>query len=154
MEFGSLNKERTVSFNIGHQVGRPLFGARYCGSTEKCLVSWGVDGSLCLWDSYSQGNINSPMAVLKHDSEYPIYAVEVSKACIAVGGGSEGGFMGVPLFLYSYSHDNPEKSKLENSEDIKMTANTFDASSNKEQRDGNVLPSSNEQSKDVTTVKP
>jgi WD40 repeat protein len=87
----------------GHQAGRPLFGSRYCGAKEDLIISWSVDGSLCLWDAFSQGNINSPIAVLKQDDEYPIYAVEISKDCIAVGGGSEGGFVGIPLYLYSLS---------------------------------------------------
>jgi hypothetical protein len=39
---------------------------------------------------------------LKDDPEYPIYAVEVAKDCIAVGGGNEGGFVGIPLFLFTY----------------------------------------------------
>mmetsp|Transcript_17376 Transcript_17376/g.26349 ORF Transcript_17376/g.26349 Transcript_17376/m.26349 type:complete len:493 (-) Transcript_17376:299-1777(-) len=89
----------------GHEYGRPLFGAKYCGPKERCLVSWGIDGSLCLWASYLQGNIVSPISVLRHDSQYPIYAVEVSKSCVALGGGNGEGYLGVPLYLYSYSHD-------------------------------------------------
>ena len=71
-------------------------------------MSWGVDGSLCLWDSYSQGNINSPIAVLRNQDDYPVYAVATATVkkktsvdiAIAVGGGSDGGFIGIPLFLY------------------------------------------------------
>jgi WD40 repeat protein len=85
----------------GHQMGRPLFGCRYCGTNEDLLISWGVDGSLCLWDSWGHGNVQSPISVLRSDGEYPIYAVEITNDCIGVGGGSEGGFMGVPVFLYN-----------------------------------------------------
>lgn len=91
----------------GHQIGRPLFGSRYCG--DDLLVSWSIDGSLCVWDSHSQGNVQSPMAILRQDDNYPIYAVEVYKnRCIAVGGGSEGGFIGIPLYLYSYKPSQTE----------------------------------------------
>lgn len=89
-------------FFVGHEPGRPLFGSRFCGERENLLVSWGVDGRLCLWDSYLLGNVNSPLAILKYDSEYPIYAVELSQNYVAIGGGSEGGFVGVPLYLYSF----------------------------------------------------
>jgi hypothetical protein len=99
----------------GHELGRPLFGSRFCGEREDLLISWGVDGRLCLWDSYLLGNVNAPIAVLKHDSEYPIYAVELSKNCVAVGGGSEGGFIGVPLHLYSFL-----SSKSEGEEQIRI----------------------------------
>ena len=88
-------------FCSGHQMGRPLFGCRYCGTNEDLLISWGVDGSLCLWDSWGHGNVHSPISVLRSDGEYPIYAVEITNDCIGVGGGSEGGFVGVPVFLYN-----------------------------------------------------
>ena len=109
-------------------------------------MSWGVDGSLCLWDSYSQGNINAPLAVLKHDSDYPIYAVEVSKSCVAVGGGSEGGFLGIPLFLYSYSNDNPAKRKMETPKGITTVEKSVD-SNYKEQLHSNISPPQDLQSK-------
>jgi WD40 repeat protein len=32
----------------GHERGRPLFGVQYCGTDENLLLSWGVDGRLCL----------------------------------------------------------------------------------------------------------
>jgi WD40 repeat protein len=91
----------TAIMEGGHQPGRPLFGSRYCGEDENLIVSWSVDGSLCLWDAYSNGNVHAPIAVLKSDSEYPLYAVEISKDTIAVGGGTDGGFIGVPFYLYS-----------------------------------------------------
>eukprot|EP00980_Cylindrotheca_fusiformis_P013564 scaffold3467_cov118-Cylindrotheca_fusiformis.AAC.1 len=109
----------TAIMEGGHSVGRPLFGCRYCGgggndenendANENLLVSWSVDGSLCLWDSHSQGNVQAPMAILKQqDDNYPIYAVEVYKnSCMIVaGGGSEGGFIGIPVYLYSYNNNN------------------------------------------------
>jgi hypothetical protein len=67
---------------------------------------------------------------LKQDGEYPIYAVELSNDCIAVGGGSEGGFVGIPLYLYSLSsmkrgdvvkdvsqEDDPKEDKAEKTGD-------------------------------------
>lgn len=94
----------TAIMEGGHQLGRPLFGSRYCGKDENLIVSWSIDGSLCLWDSHSSGNVHAPIAVLKSDSEYPLYAVETSKDTIAVGGGSDGGFIGVPLYLYTVGY--------------------------------------------------
>ena len=98
----------------GHEAMRPVFGARFVGDdvggenkdsddddqSEKLLASWGVDGRLCLWDSYALGNIYSPIAMLKNDPEYPIYAVDVSGRHVAVGGGSDGGFIGTPVYLF------------------------------------------------------
>ena len=87
----------------GHQPGRPLFGSRFCGKGEKLVVSWSVDGSLCLWDSHSQGNVHAPIAVLRSDAKYPIYAVELSKDTIAIcGGEGEGGFIGMPVYLCTF----------------------------------------------------
>jgi len=112
---GSVTPACMAVLEGGHQVGRPLFGAQYCGGKEEeLLVSWGIDGRLCLWDSRSQGNIGAPLNTLvaKND-DYPIYAIdmfhggnnndnnnnkEVSR--MAVGGGREGGFLGIPLYLY------------------------------------------------------
>jgi WD40 repeat protein len=136
----------------GHQVGRPLFGSRYCG--DDLLVSWSVDGSLCLWDSHSQGNVQSPMAILRQDENYPIYAVEVYKdSCIAVGGGSEGGFIGVPLYMYAYksSPTVAKQSSLDGkveATDQKLTAsaiaNDENATKQSEKTDKTSLPPSNQ----------
>ena len=91
----------------GHQPGRPLFGSRFCGEGEKLVLSWSVDGSLCLWDSHAQGNVHSPIAVLRSDVKYPIYAVEVSKDTIAVcGGEGEGGFIGIPVYLTTFGEND------------------------------------------------
>ena len=107
----------TAILEGGHDVGRPLFGTRYWGSSshqeEDLLLSWGVDGRLCLWDAKSQGEISEPLAVLVEKTDYPIYATEVcpSKGVIAVGGGgNEGGFVGIPVYLY----DVPETDTREN----------------------------------------
>lgn len=80
------------------------------------LLSWGVDGKLCLWDSYSEGQIGAPICVLISNDKYPIYAVDVfecdpshnktagsdRKSTIGVSGGNEGGFIGVPVSLYNF----------------------------------------------------
>ena len=116
----------SIFLSKGHQPGRPLFGCAYCGrkssnsgdslEQENLLVSWGVDGRLCLWDSYSQGNVGSPIGVLRDQGDYPVYAVAigtkgssstVTETYIAVGGGSEGGFIGVPLYLYKVEERAP-----------------------------------------------
>ena len=107
-------------FCAGHQVGRPLFGVRYCGSpNEELLLSWGVDGVLCLWDSNATG-YGVPLAMLISKPDYPIYSVDVLKttfstspretspseattkdiARIAVAGGRDSGFLGMPFYLY------------------------------------------------------
>jgi WD40 repeat protein len=101
----------------GHIPGRPLYGAAYCGAD--LLLSWGADGRLCLWDSWSEGKINAPLSTLVARSDYPIFGMDSllvagkdghpdqkgdpSKqltARIACGVGGEGGFIGVPVFLY------------------------------------------------------
>lgn len=91
----------------GHQPGRPLFGAKYCGvDNEDLIVSWGVDGRLCLWDSQSHGQIHAPISTLISRQDYPIYAVDIFSgkngvvSQLAVGGGLTAGFLGVPLYLY------------------------------------------------------
>ena len=77
-------------------------------------MSWGVDGKLCVWDSKSEGEIAEPLSVLVSKPDYPIYAVDVAScnsgkdngkksnplSRIAVGGGKEGGFIGIPLLIY------------------------------------------------------
>jgi WD40 repeat protein len=90
----------TAIMERGHHARRPLFGTKFCGKDENLLVSWGVDGKLCLWDSRAQGNVYAPMAILKQDSGYQIYAVDVSERNVAIGGGgTEGSFIGIPLYL-------------------------------------------------------
>ena len=86
------------------------------------LLSWGMDGKLCLWDSFSIGQIGAPICVLISNDKYPIYAVDIyeraahqeqkddsskSTDCspmstIAIAGGNEGGFIGVPVSLYNF----------------------------------------------------
>jgi hypothetical protein len=89
----------------GHDVGRPLFGAKYCGgSDEDLLLTWGVDGKVCVWDSYSIGTVTTPMCTLiSHLKNYPIYALDITEGetHIAIaGGGDDGGFFGIPIYIY------------------------------------------------------
>jgi WD40 repeat protein len=89
----------------GHDVGRPLFGAKYCGgSDEDLLLTWGVDGKVCVWDSYSIGTVTTPMCTLiSHLENYPIYALDITdgETHIAIaGGGDDGGFFGIPIYIY------------------------------------------------------
>ena len=103
-QFGNYNTVATCTaiFEGGHQSGRALYGSLYCGEEENLLLSWGVDGRICMWYSQAQGNIYDPVAVLRNDSGYPIYAVDTSPAeqSVVVGGGSDGGFIGVPVHFY------------------------------------------------------
>ena len=78
------------------------------------MLTWGVDGKVCVWDSYSVGEVTFPLCILTSYSSYPIYALDITnikatsknephklqKSCIAVGGGSDGGFLGVPAYIY------------------------------------------------------
>jgi len=96
----------------GHVSGRPLYGAAFCG--DDLVISWGVDGRLCLWDSQSNGNLIAPISTLVSNPDYPLYAVDFLQcdpsstkagpkdveAIIACGGGQEGGFIGVPIKLH------------------------------------------------------
>ena len=71
-----------------------------------------MDGKVCVWDSYSDGEVQFPFCTLISHSDYPIYALDVitpvkhiqscqtPKSHIAIGGGSEGGFLGVPAYIY------------------------------------------------------
>ena len=84
---------------------RQLFGAKYCcGKNEDLLLTWGMDGEVSLWDSYSVGQVMSPICTLISHTDYPIFALDISqtgtKKSIAIGGGKEGGFLGVAAYLY------------------------------------------------------
>jgi hypothetical protein len=87
---------------------------------QELLLSWGVDGKLCLWNSYAEG-YEAPIATLLAKDDYPIYAVGLSprmevqresdgnekqqqqfKRRLVVGGGSDGGFVGTPVYLYDF----------------------------------------------------
>ena len=87
---------------VGHEPGRPVFGSKFVANGENLLMTWGVDGRLCLWDSFSQGNIDAPIAVLLANTNYPIYAVDARPSYVVVGGGDSGeiSFMGVPVMIY------------------------------------------------------
>lgn len=100
---GYTKADHLCTFEGGHQAGRPLFGARYYGGdAEELIISWSMDGSLCLWDSESEGHVTSPMAVLRQYGPSPLYAVEFhSNQSIAIGGAeTECCSHGVPLYLY------------------------------------------------------
>ena len=100
-----LNTSCTSVMQGGHVPGRPLFGVAYCGDNEELLISWGVDGRLCLWDSRSEeGDVDEPLAILLDRPDYPIFAVDLflAKGLIAVGGGADGGFIGIPAYVYKY----------------------------------------------------
>ncbi len=79
----------------------------FCFS-KSLLLSWGVDGKVCLWDSYCRGQVGEPLCVLVSKPDYPIYAVDVvegklgQKSTIGVAGGTDGGFIGLPIFFYDY----------------------------------------------------
>lgn len=107
-------------YDGGHELGRPLFGACFW---ETYLLSWGVDGRLCLWDAKASGDVlHGPLAILREDESYPLYAVQVSapiitddddsnsrtkRSFIAVaGGGNEGGFLGIPVYVYDILEEN------------------------------------------------
>jgi len=97
----------------GHTAGRPLYGARYL-ENDNLLISWGSDGRICLWDGQGHGEIHAPMAVLREDGDFAIFAVSFTKKSetdedessnsstisIAIaGGGTDGGFLGIPVYL-------------------------------------------------------
>jgi WD40 repeat protein len=114
----------------GHEPGRPLFGVAFYGSNDKkstdkvgeddsekkdssesivpkplqeeaALLSWGVDGRLCLWESASEATVEQPTAVLVNQPDFPLYAVACTQdAIVAAGGGSDGGFVGIPVHWY------------------------------------------------------
>lgn len=79
------------------------------------LLTWGVDGKVCLWDSFSIGKVRSPLCTLISQPNYPIYTLDLTKerkkrgdsvehgryvVHMAIGGGADGGFCGVPVYLY------------------------------------------------------
>mmetsp|Transcript_42048 Transcript_42048/g.101346 ORF Transcript_42048/g.101346 Transcript_42048/m.101346 type:complete len:932 (-) Transcript_42048:1068-3863(-) len=124
---GTAKTECMAIMEGGHEPGRPIFGAKYLGGEhEHLIVSWGVDGSLCLWDSYLQGNVNTPMSILRRDDQYPIYAVDVhrEKDVLAVAGGNDGGFIGTPLYLYNYKQVEEKKEEISSKEKQKPESET------------------------------
>ena len=85
---------------------------------QDLIVSWGVDGRLCLWDSHSHGQIHAPISTLISRRDYPIYAVDISHSVLAVGGGRDSGFLGVPLYLFNVNNYD------DNNGDNEVTAET------------------------------
>lgn len=73
-----------------------------------------MDGKVCVWDSYSVEEVYSPLFTLVSHSNYPIYSLDITetissdeqaddganKLHVALGGGTEGGFLGMPLYVY------------------------------------------------------
>ena len=81
---------------------------------KELLMTWGVDGKVCLWDSFSVGDAFSPLCTLISRSNYPVFALDIAgdttnleraqasdNVRLAVAGGDgDGGFLGVPAYLY------------------------------------------------------
>ncbi|GKY98737.1 hypothetical protein MPSEU_000830000 [Mayamaea pseudoterrestris] len=92
----------------GHELDRPLFGVAFCGGEqEELLLSWGVDGRLCLWDCKSDdADVYAPLATLLDRNDYPIYATAFHAriGLLAIGGGADGGFIGIPAYLYKIAN--------------------------------------------------
>jgi len=117
-EEGTTRTRYRALLEGGHDTGRPVFGGAFCGGlhSQELLLSWGVDGKVCLWDAWSEGHVHSPLAILVDKGpDFPVYTVDVhepnsgsrpeldteeSKSTLSVGGGREGGFLGIPVFLY------------------------------------------------------
>lgn len=82
------------------------------------MISWGSDGRICAWDPQSQGHIFSPSSILLDRPEYPIYSVDITYLptgsetdCgkvirLAAGGGTDGGFIGLPVYTFDVSKDS------------------------------------------------
>ena len=97
---GNLQPSCLAIYEGGHALGRPLFGACFAAD-EKLILSWGVDGRLCLWDGTVNAEVHQPLAVLVDKNEYPIYAVQSSETKIVIGGGNgEQSFIGTPIYVY------------------------------------------------------
>ena len=112
----SVEITNTLTLDGGHEVGRAVFGAIFVQdsdsySSNQFLISWGVDGKICAWDSTMSGHVTTPLITLVDRPEYPAYAVDISykgkisengevKLHLSIGGGSGGGFIGVPAYLY------------------------------------------------------
>jgi WD40 repeat protein len=95
-------------YHGGHCPGRPVFGVRYM-EQDQLLLTWGVDGRLCLWDGTAiDAEIDAPLAVLLDNDEYPIYGVDIigntnsngdTVALAVAGGGATPGFLGIPVYV-------------------------------------------------------
>lgn len=122
-----IQKSCCAILSGGHITGKPLFGVQYISlhdsshnnHNEELILTWGVDGRLCLWDSNSRNEVDTPISILFNQPNYPIYAVSVIKRytknhiddknnnktdciTIAIVGGDrpEKGESGIPVYLY------------------------------------------------------
>jgi WD40 repeat protein len=99
---GSLQPHCRAIYSGGHILGRPLFGALFMGADV--VLSWGVDGRVCVWDGVAREEVTEPWTLLLDKPDYPVYAVDVhpGKGLVAVGGGASGevSFVGTPVYLY------------------------------------------------------
>jgi len=84
-------------FQGGHAPNRPIFGARFF---KNYILSWGMDGNVCLWDGVAFGDVLRPIGYVARKEDYPFYACDVFEGRVAGAGGRDGGFIGTPLYLY------------------------------------------------------
>jgi len=85
----------------GHTPSRPIFGAKFI---KRFIISWGVDGKICLWDGIAFGDVLAPVGYVAKKEDYPFYACDVFQEKIAAAGGSDGGFIGNPMYLFDINH--------------------------------------------------
>lgn len=98
---GSIFLHPSIVSILDGGAGRPLFGAKYCcGKNEELLLTWGIEGNVSVWDSFSVGEVMLPICTLVSNTDYPIFALDVTEKSIAIGGGRDGGFLGVAAYLY------------------------------------------------------
>lgn len=98
---GSIFLHPSIVSILDGGAGRPLFGAKYCcGKNEELLLTWGIEGNVSVWDSFSVGEVMLPICTLISNTDYPIFALDVTEKSIAIGGGRDGGFLGVAAYLY------------------------------------------------------
>ena len=103
-------------FAGGHD--RTVFGTRYFGNTasttegkDPFLISWGVDGRIALWDAQAVDELDAPIATLQNDPEYPVFNLDYhadSRQIAVVGGAGDGGFIGIPTFIFDLEKSEPK----------------------------------------------
>ena len=87
---------------------RAAFGSVFHPAVPELLLTWSSDGSAGLWDSNAIGEA-PPIGAFIPDANsascYPLLRCEFSErgdALVAVGGGSEASFMGMPAWFYRF----------------------------------------------------